>query len=227
MRPLGTLPQIMVSDIRLRRIGRIIGAVAVMVYALMHVDVGWTPAKVALTVATPVAGAVIFSAIWVVTCSVCFWVVEGREFANAVTYGSNAFTSYPINVYSAAAALADGVHRAGRVRRVLPEPRAAREAGSARTCRAGSVGHHRSSRRWRRRLPGSCGGSRSGTTGERDHDRGQGAPQGVQGRHVERLAAQLQDRHRGGRGHVRRQGRARPSGTSGRTVRASPRRSRC
>ncbi len=101
MRPLGTLPQIMVSDIRLRRIGRIIGAVAVMIYALMHVDVGWTPAKVALTIATPVAGAVIFSSIWVVTCSVCFWVVEGREFANAFTYGSNAFTSYPVNVYSA------------------------------------------------------------------------------------------------------------------------------
>lgn len=101
MRPLGTLPQIMVSDIRLRRIGRIIGAIAVMVYALTHVDVDWTPAKVALAVVTPVAGAVIFSSIWVVTCSVCFWIVEGREFANAFTYGSNAFTSYPVNVYSA------------------------------------------------------------------------------------------------------------------------------
>lgn len=99
MRPLGTLPQIMVSDIRLRRIGRIIGAIAVLVYALMHVEVDWTPAKVALTIATPIAGAVIFSSIWVVTCSVCFWVVEGREFANAFTYGSNAFTSYPVNVY--------------------------------------------------------------------------------------------------------------------------------
>jgi ABC-2 type transport system permease protein len=100
MRPLGTLPQIMVSDIRLRRVGRIVGAIAVMVYALLHVEVDWTPAKVALTLATPVAGAVIFSSVWVVACSVCFWVVEGREISNSVTYGSNAFTSYPINVYS-------------------------------------------------------------------------------------------------------------------------------
>ena len=101
LRPLGTLPQIMVSDVRLRRIGRIAGALAVMVYALAQVSVVWTPAKVALAIATPLAGAVIFSAIWVVTCSVCFWIVEGREFANAFTYGSGAFTSYPVNVYSA------------------------------------------------------------------------------------------------------------------------------
>src|SRR5690349_11106050 len=39
LRPLGTLPQIMVSDVRLRRVGRIIGALAVIVYALAHVSV--------------------------------------------------------------------------------------------------------------------------------------------------------------------------------------------
>lgn len=100
LRPLGTLPQIMCSDIRLRRIGRITSAIGVMIYALTHVQIDWTPAKVVLTVLTPVAGAVIYSSVWVVACSICFWIVEGREFANAVTYGSNAFTSYPINVYS-------------------------------------------------------------------------------------------------------------------------------
>lgn len=100
MRPLRTLPQIMCSDIRLRRIGRITGALAVMAYALTHVPIDWTPGKVVLTIVTPMAGAVIYSAVWVVACSICFWIVEGREFANAVTYGSNAFTSYPINVYS-------------------------------------------------------------------------------------------------------------------------------
>ncbi|MFD9699062.1 ABC transporter permease [Lentzea sp. NPDC059081] len=100
MRPLGTLPQIMCSDIRLRRIGRISGALAVMAYALSHVPIDWTPAKVVLAIATPLAGAVIYGSVWVVACSICFWIVEGREFANAVTYGSGAFTSYPINVYT-------------------------------------------------------------------------------------------------------------------------------
>lgn len=100
MRPLGTLPQIMCSDIRLRRIGRITSALGVMIYVLTNVPIDWTPAKVLLTIATPLAGTVIYSSVWVVACSICFWIVEGREFSNAVTYGSNAFTSYPINVYS-------------------------------------------------------------------------------------------------------------------------------
>jgi ABC-2 type transport system permease protein len=100
MRPLSTLPQIMVSDIRLRRVGRIVGALAVMIYALGHVPLEWSAAKVALTIAAPIAAAVIFSSVWVVACSVCFWIIDGREFSNSVTYGSNAFTSYPINVYS-------------------------------------------------------------------------------------------------------------------------------
>ncbi|MEV6243604.1 ABC-2 family transporter protein [Lentzea sp. NPDC051838] len=100
MRPLGTLPQIMCSDIRLRRIGRITSALGVMIYALTQVPIDWSAAKILLTVVTPLAGTVIYSSVWVVACSICFWIVEGREFANSVTYGSNAFTSYPINVYS-------------------------------------------------------------------------------------------------------------------------------
>jgi ABC-2 type transport system permease protein len=100
LRPLGTLPQLMASDLPLKRIGRVFTGLAVLTYALLHNDVVWTPWSVALLVVTPVAGAVIFSGLWVVACSVCFWLVDGQELTNAVTYGSNTFTSYPISVYS-------------------------------------------------------------------------------------------------------------------------------
>ncbi|WP_309117201.1 ABC-2 family transporter protein [Saccharothrix sp.] len=100
LRPLGTLPQVMVADIRLKRIGRTLFGLAAMAYALSHNDIAWTPAKVALAAAAPLAGAVIFGSVWVVACAVCFWLVEGQELANSVTYGSNAFTSYPVTVYS-------------------------------------------------------------------------------------------------------------------------------
>ncbi|PRY43700.1 ABC transporter permease [Umezawaea tangerina] len=100
LRPLGTLPQVMVSDLPLKRIGRVFTGLVVLGYALPHNDVVWTPWSVGLLVVTPVAGSVIFSGIWVVACSVCFWLVDGQELANTVTYGSNTFTSYPISVYS-------------------------------------------------------------------------------------------------------------------------------
>jgi ABC-2 type transport system permease protein len=43
---------------------------------------------------------VILCSIWVVACSVCFWLVEGRELANSVTYGSSMFTAYPLGIFS-------------------------------------------------------------------------------------------------------------------------------
>ncbi|RKT57628.1 ABC transporter permease [Saccharothrix australiensis] len=99
LRPLGTLPQIVVSDVRLRRVGRVAIGVVVMVHALGHNDIAWSPWTALLAVVAPLAGAVIFSAVWVVACAVCFWLVEAQELANTVTYGSNAFTSNPITVY--------------------------------------------------------------------------------------------------------------------------------
>lgn len=100
LRPLGTLPQLMTSDLPLKRLGRVMSGLVVLVYALAHSAITWTPWSVVLLVMTPIAGAVIFGSVWVVACSVCFWLVDGRELANTVTYGSNQFTSYPISVYS-------------------------------------------------------------------------------------------------------------------------------
>ncbi|WP_158844572.1 ABC transporter permease [Saccharothrix deserti] len=99
LRPLGTLAQMMASDLHLRKIGRVVGGVAALAYALSHNDIAWSPFTALLVVVAPISGAVIFAAIWVVANAVCFWVVDGQELANTVTYGSNAFTSYPTTVY--------------------------------------------------------------------------------------------------------------------------------
>jgi viologen exporter family transport system permease protein len=100
LRPLGTLPQLMSSDLPLKRVGRVLTGLAVLAYAVAHNDIAWTPWTAVLLAVTPVAGAVIFGGVWVIACSVCFWLVDGQELANTVTYGSSTFTSYPISVYS-------------------------------------------------------------------------------------------------------------------------------
>ncbi len=97
LRPLGTLPQLLSADVQLRRLGRVAAGVAVLSWALQ--DVHWTPLRVAVAVVAPVAGAVVLSAIWVAANCVSFWLVDGREVANSVTYGSDFATSYPITVY--------------------------------------------------------------------------------------------------------------------------------
>lgn len=99
LRPLGTLPQLATLDVQLRRLGRVLVALAVLGYALVVADPTWTPARVALLVVTPLTGTVIFGSIWVMGCAVCFWVVDGRELANSVTYGGSLLTSYPITIF--------------------------------------------------------------------------------------------------------------------------------
>jgi ABC-2 type transport system permease protein len=98
-RPLGTLAQLVTSDIQLRRLGRCAVALVVLGLAVAGTGIEPTPLNLVLLVATPLFGTAIISAIWVMTCSVSFWIVEGRELANAFTYGSQITTAYPITLF--------------------------------------------------------------------------------------------------------------------------------
>jgi len=104
VRPLSVLGQLVTADLQLRRLGRLALSLGVLVTALHRAGVDWTPARAALVLLTPVCGAVIFSALWVAASSVTFWLVEGTEFANAVTYGGNYMAQWPFSVFNLALA---------------------------------------------------------------------------------------------------------------------------
>ena len=97
LRPLGALAQLLSADVQLRRVGRVAVGLVTLAWALR--DVEWTPLRVVVAVVAPLAGAVLLSAIWIAANCVSFWLVDGREVANSVTYGSDFATSYPITVY--------------------------------------------------------------------------------------------------------------------------------
>ena len=98
LRPLSTLGQLAAGDLQLRRLGRTALALVVLVVALARSDVDWTPARVLLLVVSPLAGAVIFGALFVCAGAMSFWLVEGGEVANALTYGSGYLSQWPLGV---------------------------------------------------------------------------------------------------------------------------------
>lgn len=100
VRPLPVLAQLVTADLQLRRLGRVLVGLAVLGVVLTRAPIAWSPLIVALLVVTPLVGAVIIGAIWVATCAVSFWVIEGRELANAFTYGSSLSTAYPLTVFA-------------------------------------------------------------------------------------------------------------------------------
>ena len=132
LRPLSPLGQLVTSDFSLRRLGRVGTGVAVLVVALVAVDVDWTPARVLLAVVTPLAGAAIFSAIFVATSTIGFWVVEGMEFTNAFTYGGNYLSSFPFTVFGTGDPPVLHLRAPRRLRRLPADARPARPARAVR-----------------------------------------------------------------------------------------------
>ncbi|HVU77384.1 MAG TPA: ABC-2 family transporter protein [Gaiellaceae bacterium] len=100
VRPRSTLLQVAALDFQLRRLGKALQGVIVLVYALAHLHVAWTAGRVVMLVLTIPTGVVLFSAVWVAGVCIVFWTVDGGEFTNAFTYGGNFLTEYPIDIYS-------------------------------------------------------------------------------------------------------------------------------
>src|SRR5215831_18040765 len=101
VRPLSSLAQLAAMDVATRRVGRVAFGVTMVAVAAAHAPVSLTPARLALLLVTPIAGAMIFGAVFVATATVAFWWVESGEIANGLTYGGLSFTQYPITIYGA------------------------------------------------------------------------------------------------------------------------------
>jgi ABC-2 type transport system permease protein len=102
VRPLSVLGQLITNDLALRRLGRIGVSAAVLTIALARARVDWSPARVALLVISPMAGAAIAAGLWVAVSSVLFWLVEGKEFTSAFTDGGRYLAQWPVGVFAPA-----------------------------------------------------------------------------------------------------------------------------
>jgi ABC-2 type transport system permease protein len=100
VRPLSLLGQLLSTDVSLRRFGRASTGVVALVAALLVVDVSWTPARLALLLLTPLTGAALFAAVFVLAGAVQFWLLDGSEVTNAFSYGGAYASQYPAALLS-------------------------------------------------------------------------------------------------------------------------------
>lgn len=99
LRPMPVLLQLSAAEFALRRMGRVLPGLATLVVGLVAVDTAWSIDRIVLVPLTVVAATVTFGAVWVVTCSISFWLVGAREIANAFTYGGSFAHQYPMHVF--------------------------------------------------------------------------------------------------------------------------------
>ena len=100
-RPLGTLGQVMTTDIGLRQVASVAQGAAVFVYALVRIPIDWTPARTLVLASMMVSAFFIFCAIFVATNAIAFWTIDAREVANSFTYGGQFITQFPMHIFGA------------------------------------------------------------------------------------------------------------------------------
>ncbi|WP_422116925.1 ABC transporter permease [Brachybacterium sp. UNK5269] len=100
IRPVPVLLQVSSLDLSLRRLGRIAVGLTMYVVALGVAGFQPTAATALLAAVAPLTGALIFGALFTIAGALQFWLVDGREFASAFTYGGNYVATTPGAVFS-------------------------------------------------------------------------------------------------------------------------------
>lgn len=87
LRPMSLLAQMITSDFQLRRVGRAALGLLVVVIVLTRMDLDYSAATIYLLIMTPIAGAAIYGALFVLAGGIQFWLIDGAEFTNSFVYG--------------------------------------------------------------------------------------------------------------------------------------------
>ena len=100
LRPVSAFIQVIGSDFRLRRLGRLTqGCIAFVLGLVLLPGFYWTPAKLLILLLGITSAAAIFVSILLLSATLCFWTVEATELFNSLTYGGREMMSYPITIY--------------------------------------------------------------------------------------------------------------------------------
>jgi len=99
VRPRGLVFQVLASQIDFSRMGRLLNAVIILVYAIPRSGIDWTVARIVVLVLMIVCGAFVFFGLFVVYAAFSFFTLEGLEFMNILTDGGREHGRLPFSVY--------------------------------------------------------------------------------------------------------------------------------
>jgi len=99
VRPRSIIFQVLAGRMDFTRVGRLVQAILVFVYAIPNSGVIWTWDKILTLCLMVICGFLIFFALFVVYAAVSFFTIEGIEFMNIFTDGGREFGRYPFSIY--------------------------------------------------------------------------------------------------------------------------------
>lgn len=100
LRPRNEIIQVLGSKIEFSRIGRLIQALVIFIYAIVTCNIGWTFGKILTLILMITGGIFLFFSLFMIYATICFYTTEGLEFMNIFTDGGREIAQYPLNIYS-------------------------------------------------------------------------------------------------------------------------------
>jgi ABC-2 type transport system permease protein len=99
VRPRSTVLQVMGAKFEFSRVGRLSQSIIVMIFSLVNLQVAWNPFKLLTLVFMIFSGIFIFTGIYMLGATLCFWTIEGIEVINILTDGGREISQYPLSIY--------------------------------------------------------------------------------------------------------------------------------
>lgn len=100
LRPRSTILQVLGSNFEFSRIGALLQSIAVLALALSWLQTDWNAAKILTLVFMIISGVFIFTGIFILGATLCFFTVESLEIVNIFTNGGREIAAYPLTIYS-------------------------------------------------------------------------------------------------------------------------------
>lgn len=100
VRPVPVLAQVAADRFALRRLGRVTQGLLVLGYALVALDIDWTPGRVAAVPMMLLCGGAIFASVFVAGAAFQFFALDAAEVQSAFTYGGNTLLQYPPSIFA-------------------------------------------------------------------------------------------------------------------------------
>ncbi len=99
LRPRSTVLQLAGQELTLRRVGRFMQGLIILIWAAAEAGINWSPAKIFLALAAILGGSCLFFGLVVLQATLAFWTTESLEIMNTVTYGGVETAQYPLAIY--------------------------------------------------------------------------------------------------------------------------------
>src|SRR5262245_21817477 len=99
VRPRSAVLQVLGQEFQLMRIGRFAQGMMVLCWAAGQLKVHWTPSNLGLVLFAIAGGTCLFSGLFVLQATLCFWTTESLEIVNCTTYGGVEAAQFPVTIY--------------------------------------------------------------------------------------------------------------------------------